>query len=110
MIGSPLSSSPALSPCVLTPSHRRLSRLLSSAESSVASLTAQLSSTHTSIDALSARVRRKLEEQKEKLEAACVEIEALREEAEAWRGRCEELEGVMEEMEKARRGEGEGDV
>ncbi|GAA5867954.1 hypothetical protein JCM8547_003423 [Rhodosporidiobolus lusitaniae] len=73
----------------------RLSHLLHLSEHESAALASQLQSTHASIDALSDRVRRKLEEQKGKLERAREECRELREEGRAWRERCEALEAEM---------------
>jgi DNA repair exonuclease SbcCD ATPase subunit len=87
-----------------SPHPYRLAHLLHLADTSHAALTAQLSETHTSIDVLSSRVRRKLEEQKHKLEAAYGEIEELRRECEGWMGRCAGLEREVEELERVLKG------
>ncbi|GAA5933538.1 hypothetical protein JCM10213_001302 [Rhodosporidiobolus nylandii] len=74
----------------------RLLTLLAHSESESTQLASQLSATHDSIDALSARVRRKLEEQRAKLDVAYRECEALRGECEAWEARCRELEAALD--------------
>ncbi|GAA5895665.1 uncharacterized protein JCM6883_001580 [Sporobolomyces salmoneus] len=56
----------------------RLSQLLEASESEAESLSQELSSMHAQVDALSERVRLKLEEQRNKLKAAYAEIERLR--------------------------------
>ncbi|GAA6015748.1 hypothetical protein JCM10207_008784 [Rhodosporidiobolus poonsookiae] len=86
--------------------NKRLSHLLQTTESESSTLAAELSATHSSIDALSARVRRKLEEQRAKLDAARAEVGRLRAECEAWRERCIEVEGALERERDRRRREG----
>ncbi|GAA5946524.1 hypothetical protein JCM1841_005513 [Sporobolomyces salmonicolor] len=76
----------------------RLSRLLASSESESHSLSQQLAATHSQIEDLSTRVRRKLEEQKAKLNAAYAEIERLANELEESERKVEEEGRVVEEL------------
>ncbi|GAA6028655.1 hypothetical protein JCM8097_007331 [Rhodosporidiobolus ruineniae] len=73
----------------------RLSHLLTLSESESAHLSSQLASTHSSIESLSARVRRKLEEQRAKLDDAYEEIERLVDECRGWEERYAALEGEV---------------
>ncbi|GAA5898500.1 hypothetical protein JCM6882_007799 [Rhodosporidiobolus microsporus] len=89
----------------------RLAQLLHLSETECASLSHQLSATHSSIDALSLRIRRKLEEQKHKLEVAYAEVERGRDDAEEWarrargaEGEVRRLRGRLEESERRRGG------
>ncbi|GAA5978574.1 hypothetical protein JCM21900_004736 [Sporobolomyces salmonicolor] len=85
----------------------RLSRLLASSESESHSLSQQLAATHSQIEDLSTRVRRKLEEQKAKLNAAYAEIERLANELEESERKVEEEGRVVEELGKELRATGD---
>ncbi|GAA5825063.1 hypothetical protein JCM11251_006083 [Rhodosporidiobolus azoricus] len=78
----------------------RLSHLLHQSEAECASLSSQLTATHSSIDALSLRIRRKLEEQKDKLRRAYEECEEWAMRADEAEGEAQELRGIVGEYER----------
>ncbi|GEM08782.1 hypothetical protein Rt10032_c06g2799 [Rhodotorula toruloides] len=77
----------------------RLAALLATAEAESQSLQAQLAVTHQSLDTLSARVRRKLFEQKTRLDEAQQRIAMLSDEL--WRNRADIVKGRQEIVRKA---------